>query len=261
MDFSLTRVGYDYSHPKEFLINRPKGTDDFLLLFFVTPVKIFLNHAFVTVNENSFIIYTPLTPHIYGNSDKGFTNDFVHFTGSDVKSLLTELDLPLNTVFTVSNHDFVRPFINNLESEFLERKRCWERTSQGLFLSNMVDLSRAYHNDRNYSLNPYKSELFKEFKIARVKILSSCENPWNVSEMAKLIGMSRTRFSVLYKEFFNVSPKDDLITARIRRAKYLLSSNTMSVSDVAFTVGYDNIYHFNRQFKEIVGVSPGKYNK
>lgn len=261
MSFSLTRVGYDYCHPKDFSINRPKGTDDYLLLFFVTPVNILLNDTIITANENSFIIYPPSTPHIYSNSLDGFTNDFVHFTGDDIDTLLTELDLPLNTLFTISNHDFIRPFISNLESEFLGRKRCWEINTQGLFLCNMVDLSREYHNDRNYSLNPYKAELFREFKIARVNILSSCEKTWSVSEMANLIGMSRTRFSVLYKEFFNISPKDDLITARIRRAKYLLSSNTMSVSDVAFSVGYDNIYHFNRQFKEVVGISPGKYYK
>ncbi|NLK74984.1 MAG: helix-turn-helix transcriptional regulator [Clostridiales bacterium] len=59
-----------------------------------------------------------------------------------------------------------------------------------------------------------------------------------------------------YNEFFNCSPIEDLIRERIEKAKYLLSTQTMSVSDVAYAVGYDNIYHFSRQFKKHTSISP-----
>ena len=73
--------------------------------------------------------------------------------------------------------------------------------------------------------------------------------------------LSRSRFSVVYNNLFGTSPKADLINARISKASYLLTLGTMSIADIAEQCGYQNVYHFIRQFRTITGVTPGKYRK
>lgn len=48
---------------------------------------------------------------------------------------------------------------------------------------------------------------------------------------------------------------------RINRAKELLEKTDMSVINISVKVGYENITHFNRVFKEIEGITPSNYRK
>ena len=78
--------------------------------------------------------------------------------------------------------------------------------------------------------------------------------------MAEQINLSESRFYVLYKAIFKTTPNQDLIIARMDYAKRLLSqNNTMPIFDVALKCGYSNEFHFIRQFKKHVGITPKKY--
>ena len=99
------------------------------------------------------------------------------------------------------------------------------------------------------------------FKALRLEIYRNPDKYTCTDDMAKLIGLSRSRFSVVYKNFFKVSPKKDLINARISKASYLLSSETPSLAEISEECGYQSIYHFIRQFRDVMGITPGKYRK
>ncbi len=54
----------------------------------------------------------------------------------------------------------------------------------------------------------------------------------------------------------------DLIDAKIGYAKSLLLSNDqLPLPDVAEKLGYNDQYHFIRQFKAVAGTTPGAYRK
>ena len=65
----------------------------------------------------------------------------------------------------------------------------------------------------------------------------------------------------IYKELFGVPVIQDIIRSRIERACYLLTMTPDSVAHIAESCGYENVEHFNRQFKEITGFSPNQYRK
>ena len=46
---------------------------------------------------------------------------------------------------------------------------------------------------------------------------------------------------------------------KIEKAKGLLISDYSTIEDVAESVGYGNVYHFCKMFKQMTGISPGKY--
>lgn len=50
-------------------------------------------------------------------------------------------------------------------------------------------------------------------------------------------------------------------TARVEKACQLLSNSNISITDIAFSVGFESLSHFNRTFLKLKHVSPSQYRK
>ncbi len=78
-------------------------------------------------------------------------------------------------------------------------------------------------------------------------------------ELARLTGFSTAYFRKLFTEVYGASPIAYARELRIKKAKEMLRSDYASMTDVALSLGYPNIYDFSRDFKKRVGLSPTKY--
>lgn len=261
MIFHIDSIGYNYCENKEAIIKRPNGSSNYLFLFFASETFVEINNTLTIVPLSTCMIYTPGYPQLYYNDKDGFTNDWFHFSGTNIDSFFDSLNLPVNKPFQILNYSSIRLFIKTLEVEYIKKDICWEQAINSIIINNFINLAREYHHQENYLKNPYKTNLLEKYKLARVEILTNYQKAWTISEMATLVNLSRSRFTILYKDFFKCSPMEDLIKERIEKAKHLLSTHTMSVSSVAYTVGYENIYHFNRQFKNLTKTTPSKFAK
>ena len=85
--------------------------------------------------------------------------------------------------------------------------------------------------------------------------------PMRVSALAALANLSQAHFSALFKEQTGCSPRDYLHLLRIHRACQLLRSSTLNVKEIATRLGYQDQFHFSRQFKAFQGVSPSEYRE
>ncbi|MBV8551478.1 MAG: AraC family transcriptional regulator [Acidobacteriaceae bacterium] len=87
------------------------------------------------------------------------------------------------------------------------------------------------------------------------------EQPWTVSELASVAGMSRSAFALRFKEVVGETPLDYLTRWRVYRAAVLLKEGDRKLTEIANAVGYDSDGSFNKTFKRIVGVTPGEYRR
>lgn len=78
-------------------------------------------------------------------------------------------------------------------------------------------------------------------------------------ELARLTGLSTVYFRKLFTEIIGTSPIAYVHELRIKKAKEMLKSDYGSVTDIAHSLGYLNIYDFSRAFKKHTGISPSKY--
>lgn len=92
-------------------------------------------------------------------------------------------------------------------------------------------------------------------------ILNNYTSPIKNGDLAALTGLSTIYFRKLFTEVFGVSPITYIHKLRIKKAKEMLQSDYDSISDIAFTLGYTNIYDFSRTFKKHTGLSPTNYIK
>lgn len=95
----------------------------------------------------------------------------------------------------------------------------------------------------------------------RTVIHTEPERVMSIDEMAGSVNMSRSGFQHLYKKMFGVSVISDVINGRLERAKRLLSSTDLTVSEIASKCGYATEYNFMRQFKSRTGKTPTEYRR
>lgn len=85
--------------------------------------------------------------------------------------------------------------------------------------------------------------------------------PWTVPEMAAQAGLSVSQAARRVRELTGHSPREFVIRARIDRARRLMEESTLSLKQIAETLGYTDIYFFHRQFKAVAGVTPARWRR
>ena len=103
----------------------------------------------------------------------------------------------------------------------------------------------------------YREQLHK----LRIRFLNEPQLDWNIDYISKEIGISRSHLQRLYKEQYGTSCIDDIINARLEKAKWLLVNTDMRIGQIAEQCGYLNESHFMRQFKDKVGITALRYRK
>ena len=64
-----------------------------------------------------------------------------------------------------------------------------------------------------------------------------------------------------FQKVMGMSPKQYLSKVRFRTACFYLETSQLSVSEIASTVGFENVHHFSAFFKSMSGTSPTAYRK
>jgi AraC family transcriptional regulator len=75
-------------------------------------------------------------------------------------------------------------------------------------------------------------------------------------DLAVVAGLSRMHFAAQFREATGFRPHEYILRRRIQRAKELLLQSTMTLVEIALTVGFQTQAHFTTVFKRIVGDTP-----
>jgi AraC-like DNA-binding protein len=84
---------------------------------------------------------------------------------------------------------------------------------------------------------------------------------FGVEKMADVMGMSRTNLHRKLKNVSGFTPSDFIRNVRLKRAAHLLKQQSDTVSQVGFTVGFEDQSYFSKCFKKQFGMSPTEYSR
>ncbi|WP_448780693.1 AraC family transcriptional regulator N-terminal domain-containing protein [Agrobacterium sp. CG674] len=96
----------------------------------------------------------------------------------------------------------------------------------------------------------------RRIKIAADWLCANADKPFVVAELAEAAGMSLTSFHRHFKAVTGHSPLVFQRQMRLLEARQLLSTGGISVSSVAFSVGYVSPSQFSREYKSMFGTPP-----
>lgn len=106
-------------------------------------------------------------------------------------------------------------------------------------------------------------ETGKEHYIAQVVhfIEMNYASKITVQSIAAFIGLQRSYLSSIFKDVMNISLQDYLIHFRVRKACELLQHTSLTIGDIARSIGYEDPLLFSKMFKKVMKHSPSDYRK
>jgi transcriptional regulator GlxA family with amidase domain len=87
------------------------------------------------------------------------------------------------------------------------------------------------------------------------------EQPLAVPQVAAAAHMSEAHFTRAFRREYGETPAAYLMTRRIARAKTLLRTTDMPVTEICLEVGFRSLGSFSAKFSEVVGSSPSDYRR
>ena len=269
-------AGYDAQHPDDFIFDIPEGYDCYLLLITTTTARFWVDGRMEEYPPHCAILYTPRHKIWYGASGQPYGNDWIRF-GSD-EPFIRRFPQPARP-FLVSDPAYCHSLFQLLiwESSRLPQAQspyfpnacglpeggaaCADSPIEpnDLIISQLLRILffKLQSDVLHHAASPHDHDLL----TLRRQIVNAPQLPWNVSEMADRLHVSPGHLHLLYKQKFGISCMDDVIDSRIRKAKDLLAFSDHSIAEISYQSGYQNVEHFCRQFRKIVGQTPGRFRK
>jgi AraC-like DNA-binding protein len=85
--------------------------------------------------------------------------------------------------------------------------------------------------------------------------------PIDLEQAAGQAGISPFHFLRLFSSVLGVTPHQYLVRSRLRHAARLLADDDISITDVAYDVGFGDLSNFVRTFHRAAGVSPLRFRQ
>ena len=96
-------------------------------------------------------------------------------------------------------------------------------------------------------------------KIHEVMKAHLSDEAFGVDDLCSILAMSRSQLYRKFRALSHVGIREYLISFRLHYAKQLLKQSDLSVTQIAYEVGFKNLSHFIQRFHTENGVSPGYF--
>lgn len=81
----------------------------------------------------------------------------------------------------------------------------------------------------------------------------------SLADLAAAAGLSSFHFLRSFKGSLGSTPARYVLARRMERARYLLKVGNLTVSEIGIGVGFEDVSHFSRAFRRVVGVTPSAF--
>lgn len=168
----------------------------------------------------------------------------------------------LNNVGDWSSMPFF-PFI--IGNEIVEKIRDCPRElpARKLFLQNVVNEILLLYFKGLKQMNGNSTEVYNkdEEKLRQIAayINKKYNKPITIEVLAEMATMNITSLERKFRKLFGSTPKEYLLSCRMKEAARLLKESSLSASEISYQVGFTTAKHFSETFKRYYYCSPLQY--
>jgi AraC-like DNA-binding protein len=105
------------------------------------------------------------------------------------------------------------------------------------------------------------SERIAHLRNARDLMDLRFSDPLDLDQLASVAGFSKFHFARTFKHAYGETPANYLSRRRVERAKDLLRSANLTVTEVCMLVGFSSLGSFSSRFSALVGMSPSAFQR
>lgn len=118
--------------------------------------------------------------------------------------------------------------------------------------AEMIDNNKIYHESFVY---------FPRLERIRAYVEDNIGEPLSLGQAANIAGLEKTYFSKFFHDKTGICFHDWLNQIRIHHASELLKKQNLSITDVAYRVGFQDLRTFERVVKKHLGCTPTAMKK
>ena len=167
----------------------------------------------------------------------------------------SDLTYPEPLSVPVQNAEAILKRFNELESKYNQKGIARELENVRDVYSILISILSA--ETKSYSSSEKRRKIAPALEYISLHYKEKITND-NLAEVSKI---SNVYFRKIFTEIMGMSPITYINNFKISKAKEMLKSDYGSLTDLALSLGYPNLYTFSRDFKKYVGVSPTKFAK
>lgn len=206
------------------------------------------------------------TPHIIGNRNEYdllmISLDFFSLTGIysiSLRKIFIEDHIRFNNHIT---NPHAAAVLDRLVSVYNGRHDPQTRIMlQGLLMEFFAIMLRDEVSAAEETAVSDNTRHYQTIAPALEAIHKSYDRRITSEELAQKCQLTHSYFCRLFKQVMGVTPIDYQTENRLRLADILLQERTLSVADIAHSIGFDDENYFSRCYKKYRGVSPSKIHK
>ncbi len=248
-----------YTRPK-LPTYRPRGRVDFQLLYIAAGKAHFYfgdKGVDTVVNAGNMVLFRPKEPQRYEYYGVDQTEVYwVHFTGGNVTNILKSYGITndMRIIYTGTSLVYTQLF----KQMIAELQRCQTDYEEMLCLRlrQILILIHRQLGQKKHLTNAY---LDTEMELAIQYFYDNYNTDISIEAYAMSRGMSVSWFIRNFKQYYNITPMQFILSIRMNNAQMLLENTTYSITEIANIVGYENPLYFSRLFHKQKGISPSQY--
>jgi len=206
------------------------------------------------VMPGQVVALAPHTPHRYGASTQDpWSVWWVHLLGSDVVDLVAAVGA--SRAQPVLDVPELPRAVALLEEVVAGMER------DDLARTLQLGAGAAWNLLALLSISPYQPsrERADPAQVAISHIQHHYSDKMTVPELASMVGLSTSHFAALFRRATGCGPREYQTRLRMLKARQLLDTTDLPVATVARSVGYDDPFHFARQFRAAHGVTASEH--
>ncbi|MFO7447743.1 MAG: helix-turn-helix domain-containing protein [Ignavibacteriaceae bacterium] len=111
-------------------------------------------------------------------------------------------------------------------------------------------------------LEDKRAKIIEQVKVEIIKLVQSDEIMFDKSlseYLTKKIGLDYHYITTLFSSVENITIEQFFILQKVERAKELLKYGELTLSEIAYTLGYSSVQHLSNQFKKVTGLTASKF--
>lgn len=250
------------THPNNYKFNPNEGRvlNEYQLVYITQGEGVFTSKSckIQKISTGTILLLFPGEWHNYHpNNDTGWHEYWVGFKGlhidKRVENGFFSKESPINDIgVSVSIIGLYEQILHIAEQE----KAGFQQMVSSMVLNI---LGTVYYKQKNNSFT--NRHIINKINEAQLIMKQEVESHPSTEELADRIGLGYSWFRRMFKEYTGVSPAQYQIQQKLLRAKELLLTTDMNISEIAYKLNFENISHFTTFFKKKEGVTPSDFKK
>ncbi len=216
----------------------------------------YLGKKFVIRPGQLFIINCMINHRYYTLKDENWDFLWIHFWGSQAKVYFQELVKSGYRIFDVTNRFQIESYMRRVLALNQKKLLGYDVLSSHLIDTLLTEIMLHLLAEKQPSLT-----MPKDIENVIHDIENHYAEPLSLDILANRHGISKYYLAHKFKAHTLTTVNEFIIGTRIANAKSLLRSTDLTVTQITFEVGMNNVTHFINLFKDREGMTPLVYRK